>query len=242
MFRVRQVDEEAEDEQHVRPNRSAFEIRRPRTAEGVCKQTRYRCPRRGVFVEPESDLARVPEKKRDHDAGDEQEDHVGLAHVAAGEPPWPLHLADDECGDHAGEHEESEDVDEERIPALAAEPWQRGVLVDDADHRDEDGREQHDEAPEDRGMHKARQQALQQLALSDDDDCFSARASWDVVETRGRLAHPDEAIQKHGAPAGEHAGNGERGRQDGRRHWIHLSLRSSAEIAGTTSRRSPITA
>ena len=120
----------------------------------------------------------MPEEQRDDDAADQEQDRVGLDDVAAGEPARPLHFADHECRDHAREHEEREDVDEQRVPALAAEPWERGVLVDHADHRDEDGREQHDEAPEDGRMHEARPQSLQKLALSNDDHRFGLGSSW----------------------------------------------------------------
>ena len=59
------------------------------------------------------------------DPGDQREDEVGLAEVAPFEAPWPLHLADPERGRDADEHEDAEDVDEEREPALALEPGER---------------------------------------------------------------------------------------------------------------------
>ncbi len=171
----------------------------------------------------------------------------------------PLHFADHERRDHAGEHEEREYVHEERVPALVPEPGQRRMLVDHADHRDGDGRQEHDEAPKDRGMHHAGQQALQQLALADDDDCFGPRPTRDVVESGRGLAHADESVYKRGAtgeqPDRDDQDHGQDRRGDrvhdslsplgrglGRGAWAARCERISAEIAGTISLRSPTTA
>ena len=53
----------------------------------------------------------------------------------------------------------------------ANQPWwpshgSVASLVDDPDHRDHDRRQQHDEAPEDRGVHEPRDEPLEQLALA----------------------------------------------------------------------------
>ena len=127
------------------------------------------------LVQAERDLARVPEEERAHDPGDEREDEVGLAEVAALEPPRPLHLADPERGRDADEHERAEEVDEEREPALALEPRERRsvrearLAVDDVDQRDEDRREEDDEAPEDERVHEPGAEPLEELPLAEDD-------------------------------------------------------------------------
>ena len=97
----------------------------------------------------------MPEEERDHDARDPHEDEVRLAEVAADESRGPLYLADHKRSDDSEQHEKREDIDEERVPALLAQPRQRRVLVDDADHRGKDGRQQDHEAPEDRCVHEA---------------------------------------------------------------------------------------
>ena len=162
--------------------------------------------------------------------------------MAAREPARPLDLADNEGRHDAGQHEHGEEVDENRIPALLPKPWQGRVLVDDADHRDEDGGKQDDEAPKDRGMHQARQEPLQQFALADDDDGFGASPAGQVVESLYGLAHPHEAVEQHGAAPEQGAGDDESRRQDDGGYGVHRCLRSSAEIAGTISLRSPTTA
>ncbi len=89
-----------------------------------------------------------------------------IARIRSASPRWlpskragPLHLADQHRADHAGQHQHREHVDQQREPALVAEPRQRGVAVDRADHRDHDRREEDEEAPEDRRVHQARDRA-----------------------------------------------------------------------------------
>ncbi len=184
----------------------------------------------------------MPDKQRDDDARNQEQDHVRFTHVAAGESPWPLHLADEERGDHASQHEEREDVYEQRVPTLVAEPRQRGVLVDNADHRDEDRREQHDEAPEDGRVHEARPQPLEELALPDHNHGLGLGAPGQVVESRDRLAHADEPVYEQRAARKQHDRDGQHDAESRCGDRVHFSLRISAEMAGTISFRSPTTA
>ena len=154
----------------------------------------------GHSFSPSAIRDRVPEQQRRDDAGDQREDQVGLAEVAALEARRPLDLADQSRPDHAGEHEHGEDVDQQREPALVAEPGQRGVAVDRADHRDQDRREEDEEAPEDRGVDQARDEPLEQLALAQHDLGLVAGALRQVAGAVGRLAHPHEA-RRAAAPA-----------------------------------------
>ena len=98
--------------------RSASSVSRP-AAEQVRERVRDRRPPRRPLVQVERDPRRVPEEERRHDAGDQRQDQVGLADVAALEPGRPLHLADDERRHDAGEDQHREDVDEQREPPLA---------------------------------------------------------------------------------------------------------------------------
>ena len=162
-----------------------------------------RRPRRGVvLVEAERDARGVPQHERDDDAADQPEDQVGLAQVTAVEALRALDLADRERRQHAREDEHREEVDEEREPALRAEPGQRRVAVDDADHRDHDRRQQHDEAPEDGRVHDPRQQPLEELLLPEHDHGLVAHALRHVVEARHGLAHAHELVEQPG-PARE---------------------------------------
>ena len=204
--------------------------------------------RRVVLVQAERDPRRVPEQQRQDDAGDPGEDQVGLAEVAALEAARAHDLADVERGRDADQHEHREDVDEQPEPALVPEPRDRRLAVDDADHRDDDRREQDEEAPEDERVHQPGHELLQQLALPEHDDRLLAHARSDrvgAVDPR-RLAHPHEPHEQAG-PAREDAAE-ERQRRDeaqrarGRRHQPARTRRSSALIAGTISATSPSTA
>src|SRR5713101_3102631 len=140
----------------------------------------------------------MPEEEGADDPGYQRKDHVGLAEMAAGESPWTLHLANHKRGDHPDEDEQREDIHEQRVPALGGEPRQgRTRALDYADHRDRDRRQEDDEAPEDRGVHQARHQPLQELALPYDDDSFSARPGRNVIESGCGPAHADEAVEQH---------------------------------------------
>ena len=265
VLRVRQVDEEAEDREHVEPDEDAlphlepvtgFHERRDRIRDGR--------PARGPLVDPEGDLRRVPEEQRRHDERDQAEDQVGLAEVAPLEPGRPLHLADQERRRHADEDEHAEHVDEEEEPPLMPEPGQRPVAIDRPEERHHDRREQDDEAPEDEGVHDAGDESLQKLPLAQDDRRLRLHATPDVPSAAGRLAQPDEAVEEVRAAQEEPAGDGDhesqRDRGDGRAHRspprrrCRVRLQSdtcartsrdgatAAEIAGTISCRSPMTA
>ena len=94
-------------------------------------------------------------------------------------------------------------------------------------------------------MHQPRHELLQQLALAEDEHGLLADARADVVEALDRLAHPNQPDEQQRTareqPARDREGGGERDRAGGDRYWA-LAFRSSAEIAGTISCRSPITA
>ncbi len=196
------------------------------------------------LVQTEGDSGGVPEQQADHDRRDQREDQVGLAEMAAVEATRALDLADPDGGEHAAEHEDAEDVDEQRVPPLVAEPREGRVPIDDPDHRDHDRRPEHEEAPEDEGVHQPRPEAGEQLALAEDDRDLVARPLRRRAAAVGRLRATDERDQLDDAAAEERAAEPDRrGEQDGgdRRAYAPRTLLSSAEIAGTTSCRSPIT-
>jgi hypothetical protein len=138
----------------------------------------------------------------------------------------------------------TEHVHHQREPALVAEPRQRRVAVDRADHREHDRREQHDEAPEDRRVHQPRPEPLQQLALAEDDLGLVAHPPRDVVGPLGRLAQLDEVDEELRATTEQEPAHGERRgeRQRSDDDVYDRALLSSAVMAGTISARSPITA
>ena len=126
-----------------------------------------------------------------------------------------------------------------------AQPRERGVLGDDADHGDDDRRAQDEEAPEDEGVDEAGAEALQQLALAQHDRRLVLGAAGALAGALHRSArlqqlhqepHPDDEQ----TPAHRQRG----GEQDGGDGYADVprTFLISAEMAGTTSCRSPMTA
>ena len=161
--------------------------------------------------------------------------------MAALEASRPLDLADDESRDHAHEHEHGEHVDHQRVPTLRTEPWQGRMCVDRADHGDDDRGQEDQESPEDGRVHQARQQTLQQLALADHDGRLSPSTGGHIVESRNRLAGAQQSVEGPRPPREQGAGEHERDREGHGLDDDHLCLRTSAEMAGTISLRSPVT-
>ena len=254
VLRVREVREEAEDDEHVRPHEDALEDLGGRVvAEESRQRVRHGRPARRPGVQIERDERRVPEDQRRDDPRDQQEDEIRFTEVRALEPAGSLNLANSEGSQDTEEHERCEDVDEERVPALALEPperrarRQRLLAIDDRRDRHEDRREEDEEAPEDEGVHEAGAEPLQQLPLAEDDGRLVADALWDVRDALDGLARAHEPEKEERPPSEQPARDPDRneerecGRGAGGRAQP-LAFRSSAEIAGTTSCRSPMTA
>ena len=182
----------------------------------------------------------MPEQQGYDDAADPREDQVGLAEMAAGESLGPLHQSNRVGGDHAGQHAHREDVDQQRVRPLGSEPRQGRVRVGCADHRDDDGREQDDKAPEDHRVHQSRAEALQQLALADHHDRLGARSRGQLVEPPSGLALAHDAVEAPRLAPEQPEGDDQREHQR-QLGGVHRCLRISAEIAGTTSFKSPTT-
>jgi hypothetical protein len=94
-------------------------------------------------------------------------------------------------------------------------------------------------------VHEAGDDPLEQLLLTEDDHGLVANALWDVVRALDRLARQDEPREEDRAPGEETAGDGEQGREAERARqdvYVPRAFLSSAEMAGTTSCRSPMTA
>ena len=182
----------------------------------------------------------MPEEQGGDDAGDHEEDEVGLAEVRPAEPLGPDDLPDREGCRHSREHEHAEDVREPAEPPLTTEPRQLVAPIDRGDHRHQDRRQQDEEAPEDERVHQAGNEPLQQFPLREHDlelrACLASRVLPAVVRD-GAL---DEAVEEDASPPRAQAGPRHQ-RDEGERAYARTRL-SSALIAGTTSCRSPITA
>ena len=145
-------------------------------------------------------------------------------------------------------------VDGERVPPLTLEPAEHRpggeprLALDDAGQGQEDRREEDEEAPEDERVHETGDEPLQQLALTEHDRRLVADAGGEVRAAVDRLAREDEPREEECAPGEEPAGDRDRGGERDRggdarlRAQPLLTLLSSAEMAGTTSCRSPMTA
>ena len=169
VLRAGQVDEEAEDRQDVHPDEDPLAHLEP--------------------VARRPSASRSPRETGDHSFGHslipsairdacQQRSVVTISairpRIRSASPRWlpskragPLHLADQERGRHADEHEDAEDVDEEEEPALVTEPRDRPVAVDRAEERHHDRREEDDEPPEDQRVDDARDEALEELPLAE---------------------------------------------------------------------------
>ena len=145
----------------------------------------------------------------------------------------------------ADQHEHREDIDQEGKPALIAQPRQRGVLGDHPDQRDQDRRGEDEKAPEDEGVDQARPQPLQQLALAEHDCRLVAHPAGTVAGAGyGRTRANESEQEPHTLSEQDRAHPRQRGEHDGGDEdaYVPFTFLISAEIAGTTSCRSPITA
>ena len=244
-----QVGEEREDRQHMAPTRT----RAPGLA-WICRpRTGARAPWRPATTPPANRCSPSAIRVACHSSSVSTIVAIS-ARIRSASPRWlPSKrpgvddLADVQRGDHADQHEHREQVDEQRVPALVAQPRKRRVLVDDRDHRDHDRRRQHQEAPEDERMHQPRAEALEQLALAEHDrrlvlDPPSGCRRRGTTGCACRATRPDQQAD----PAAEQrAADDHRGsKRDGgdRRDYVPFAFRISALIAGRISCRSPITA
>jgi hypothetical protein len=95
-------------------------------------------------------------------------------------------------------------------------------------------------------VHQPGDQALQELALAQDDHGLVADAARGVVVAAvGRVTGEDEPRQEERPPREEAACDGEQGREPeraGEDGYAPFAFRSSAVMAGTISCRSPMTA
>ena len=242
-----QVGEEAEDDQHVRPHDHALEHLRPlAVAEQVATARSTPATR-----SPATRSARARSARRARAAAsttiarDQREDQVGLAEVAPLEASRSLHLPDPERPSSTPASTSTAN----RSTRNAYQPWcpSHGnvaclstipiiaiTIVG----------KQHDEAPEDRGVHQPGDEPLEQLALAEHDRPPRSHAPRHVAarSTGLPIAHEPTsswARRAKSVPLTAIAAASARRR---RRRLCPRAFRISAAIAGTTSCRSPITA
>ena len=112
------------------------------------------------------------------------------------------------------------------------------MTVDCADERDQDRRQQDEEAPEDDGVQCPRDEPLEELPLAEHDLGLCAKPLRHVVEPLDRLAQPYEPPEQPRAPCEERSRHGEERREDERcreNRYVPLTFLISAEIAGRIS-------
>ena len=196
--------------------------------------------RRGARVREraECDLRRVPQQQRRDDRQDREQDPIRLAHVRATEPIGLLDLADVEGDADADGDHRREQVGQEREPRGMAEDRQRPVGVHDRQHGLDDRGEQHEEPPEDEGVHRARQRLLEELALPEHLRELASRADVESVGPGRGASGADHRPPHPGAPHEDDDGDREdRGERDGAQELARL--RTSSVRAGTIWNRSP---
>jgi hypothetical protein len=120
------------------------------------------------------------------------------------------------------------------------------MAIDDADHRDQDRRQQDAEAPEDERVNEARAEPLEQLALAEHVRCLVAQPPPQLAAARDRRAERQQANEEQRAAGEERRAEGDRGGQGDRGErrgaYVARAFLIAALIAGTTVCRSPITA
>ena len=193
-----------------------------------------------MIREPERDPARVPEQQRRNDPEDREQDPVRLLHVRATEPVRPLDLADRERDRDAEDHEDREEILEEREPRHVAEVGERPAGVDRREHRLDDRGQQDEEAPEDERVHHAGGGLLEELALPEHVGELPASPRAGVVRARGGPRRAQDVEPRAGALPEQGDRHGQDGRE-GEGAQEPLRRRISSVRAGSTWNRSPTT-
>jgi hypothetical protein len=115
------------------------------------------------------------------------------------------------------------------------------VLVDGADHRDDDRGEEDEEAPEDGGVDEAGDEPLEQLPLAQHDHGLVLDPLRDVAEAVDRLAEPDEVDEQLRPPPEQRPADREqRGERDSAERDVYGSRafpRTALTIAPSSALR-----
>ena len=220
------------------------------SAKSPRERVRHGRPVRRPGVQPERDAGACQRSSVVTIARDQREDEVGLAQMAPFEPARPLRSSGSpNADDDADEHENGEDVDEERVPALvAAEPRAAASR----------GRRSPTTAMKIVGKRTRKPQKMKACTSPGPSRCKSFRCPRTIVASfrpgagrrravdglaRARTSRArNSARRAKSQPATAIAATSATADGDARRRAQPRAFRSSAEIAGTTSCRSPITA
>ena len=167
---VRQVGQEPDDEEHVRPDEDALGVLGPRpAAEQVRERVRDRRPPAGHSFRPSA--IRVACHRRSVVTIPAMS-----VRIRSASPTWLPSNRAGRCTlrmtnavTTPAKHQHREDVDEQREPPLASEPRDRLVACRRPRSRHHDRREEDEEPPEDERVHQARDEPLEQLALAQRD-------------------------------------------------------------------------
>jgi hypothetical protein len=211
VLRIAEVHAEREDQRHVGPQPGPHPRADP-SRRGALEDPGDGRGHRGpppVRREPERDPRAAAQEQRDDDPEDQSEDPVRLAPVAADEPLGPLAEPDRERDRQAHEHPGGEDVLHEPEPPGPADPRQLEPGIHDLPADLEDRGQQHEEAPEDQGVHQAGHEPLEQLALAEHPRAFAREPDREVAAALHGPPEPDEARQQPGPAGREAAGDGD---------------------------------
>ena len=221
---------------------------RSRTSVSRCRRTGPRAHPRRVTRRPATRSCRGRSVTRARAAAssrsrDQREDEVRLAEMAALEARGRCTLRIAAAADHAASTT-WRTRPQQGEPALVAEPGQRRLAGRPRRSSRSGSWGRGLEAPEDRGVDQPRHEALEQLALPENDLRLVADAPGQVVEALGglaerrgrRAASPGVRTEPQTASAAASASAPSASAVSGGR-----ALLSSSVIAGTISVRSPIT-
>ena len=195
VLRVRQVGEEREDHEHVRPDEDALDTRGAGIASAIPVREERRCAGHS-FSPAAMREACQPSSVRTTSAI--------IARMKSASPRCEPRSASAArpCGSTPPSRRRraprGRTLDERHEPALRAEPRDRPVTVHRADQRHHDRREEDEEAPEDQRVHHARHGAGK-LLLAEHDHRLVPDAAGHVVEALERLRRADEPRQEERA-------------------------------------------
>ena len=177
VLRSRQVDEERQHEQQVEPDEHPFGDARASRSKAVDEPDEpARRPVPPTSVRPERDARRLPQQQRDDDRRDHQQDAVGFLEVRSAEAVGLCTFLIATAVITPASTRDGEHVDQPGEPWPCRRSAAGPVAVHDRDRRLGDRGEQHDEPPEDRGVHQPGHEPLEELALADDLDELARRA------------------------------------------------------------------
>ncbi len=250
VLRVRQIIQEGQDQQHVRPPETGRERGRigHRRRDDARDGARHDLLRSNVASRTEI-CACVGEQQRHHQPADQaqDDDRVGVLELVPLEARRVNHQPAIQRECHGGDDERRERVLRKRIEEverLGKKQIEREAAEHALDHDLDGARREHDEAPEDRRVHEPSGLLAEDLALGDADrqqipDPRARIVGAIVREAEPRVAHETLHVEREQPRARREHGQEDPDRRGGGHQCPAFASRTAFVSAGTTSSTSP---